>query len=325
MGMEGFAPEFETPEQYIIDITYKIWEERGVGRIRDWYAPDAIVRRPHSVSHTVGAVISHTLEAMAEFPDQEALAEDVIIGERPDGFLSSHRVRGLGTHLGEGFFGPATRRPICTLTVADCLCRENRIVDEWLLGDQAGLVMQLGLDPVAFGSRLGRQDRAAYTLDAQTMRQRWADPRGLVVVGDPAIANRILDTYTAIWQDKNLNVMADTYDRAARFEGPSNHLCFSRANAGNWFYRTLAAVPDGRFEPHHLIVREQPERPVRVALRWSYSGTHSGVGRYGAPSGVPVVLLGISHFELRDGRIVNEWLVMDEVAVYAQIAAHQRA
>lgn len=72
-----------------------------------------------------------------------------------------------------------------------------------------------------------------------------------------------------------------------------------------------------------LSVREQPEKPIRVALRWSYCGTHSSTGRYGTPTGSPLVLLGISHFELRDGSIVNEWMVVDETPIYAQMAAYQ--
>lgn len=323
MGMENFSSEFETPEQYIIDITYKIWEERGVGRINDWYASHTPVHRPHADTHTIEAVISHTLEAMAEFPDEEALAEDVIIGDKPSGFLSSHRVRSQATHLAAGYFGPATKRFVSNLTVADCLCYENRIIEEWLVSDGASMALQLGLDPVTFGQNLGQQNPQTYIIGNEAMRQRWADPEGLVVVGDKAVANRMMDTYSAIWQDKMLNVMAERYDRAVRFEGPANHVSYGRTGAGNWFYRVLAAIPDGRFEPHHVIVRQQPERPVRVALRWSYCGTHSGIGRYGEPTGVPVALLGISHFELRDGRIVNEWLILDETAVYAQIAAHQ--
>ena len=323
MGMENFSPEFETPEQYIIDITYKIWEKRGVGRINDWYATDTPVRRVHGVTNTVEAVILHTLEAMSEFPDEEALAEDVIIGDKPSGFLSSHRVRSQATHMADGYFGPATNRFVSNLTVADCLCRDNRVVEEWLVSDGAGMAHQLGLDPVAFGKNLGQQNPEAYTIGHDAMRQRWSDSEGFTIVGDTGIANGIIDTCSAIWNDKNLNVMDEKYDRAMRFEGPNSHLCYGRTRAGNWLYTVLASIPDGRFEPHHLIVRQQPERPVRVALRWSYCGTHSGIGRYGEPFGVPVALLGISHFELRDGRIVNEWLVMDETAVYAQIAAYQ--
>jgi hypothetical protein len=70
-------------------------------------------------------------------------------------------------------------------------------------------------------------------------------------------------------------------------------------------------------------VQQEEEKPVRVALRWSYCGTHKGRGRYGIHTGSPLALLGISHFELRDGLIVNEWLMVDETAVYAQIAAYE--
>ncbi|WP_420628498.1 ester cyclase [Candidatus Leptofilum sp.] len=325
MGMQNFSPEFKTPEQYIIDITYRIWEMRGVNLINDWYAADTPVYRPHGVTNTIEAVILHTLEAMSEFPDEEALADDVIIGDKPSGFYSSHRVRSQATHLADGYFGPATNRFVSNLTIADCLCRDNRVVEEWLVSDGASMARQLGHDPVAFGKNLGQENPDAYTIGNEAMRQRWSDPEGLTIVGDNVVANGIIDTYAAIWNDNNLTIMDEKYDRAVRFEGPNGHLCYGRTRTGNWLYTVLASIPDGRFQPHHIIVRQQLERPVRIALRWSYCGTHSGIGRYGDPTGVPVALLGISQFELRDGQIVNEWLVMDETAVYAQIAAHQMA
>ena len=325
MAMQNFAPEFETPEQYIIDITYKIWEEQGVGRIRDWYAADGPVRSPHGVSNTSKDVVRQTLSSQQAFPNRDLLAEDVIIGDKPSGFYSSHRVRSVGWHLGNGYYGKATDRPVTMLAIADCLCRDNRVVEEWVLGDQAATLIQLGFDPVAFGEALGQRNPGAYAVGNEAMRQRWADPDGLTVVGDEAIANRILDTYSAIWNDKNLDVMQEGYDRAVRFEGPAGHLCYGRTRTGNVFTAILASIPDGKWEPHHLIVREQSERAVRVALRWSYCGSHSGHGRYGEATGVPVAVLGISHFELRDGAIVNEWLVVDDTAVYAQIAAYQLA
>ncbi len=325
MGMQNFSSEFQTPEQYIIDITYKIWEKRGVDRIHDWYAADTPVRTPHGVTNTIDAVILHTLEAMAEFPDVEALAEDIIIGDKPTGFYSSHRVRPQYTHLAAGYYGAATHKYISSLTIADCLCRDNKVVEEWLLGDHAGIVQQMGRDPVAFGYELGQQNSDAYTIGNDAMQQRWSDPDGLTIVGDNIIANSIIDNYAAIWQDKNLTVIDEKYDRSVRFEGPAKHLSYGRIQAGNWFYSVLAAIPDGRFAPHHIIVRQQPEQPVRVALRWSYCGTHSGIGHYGTPTNTPLALLGISHFELRNGLITNEWLVVDETAVYAQIAAHQQS
>lgn len=323
--MQNFSPEFETPEQYIVDITYQIWEERGIGRIHDWYATNCPVHTPHGVENRVEDVIDHTLSTMHLFPNRDILAEDVIIGDKADGFLSSHRARSLGIHKGDGYYGPATNRQIVMLAIADCLCQNNQVVSEWLLIDQARNVLQLGLDPVRFGKEKGTLNPEPYTVGNEAMRQRWADPQGYSVVGDEAIAQRIADTYALIWNEKKLNVIDERYDRAVRLEGPVGYLCYGRAQTGNLFSSIIASIPDGRFEPHHLIVRQQPERSVRVALRWSYCGTHSGVGRYGQPLGSPVAILGNSHFELRDGLIANEWIMIDEIAIYAQMAAYQLA
>lgn len=323
--MQNFSPEFQTPEQYITDITYKIWEERGVNRIRDWYAAQGPVRTPHGVTNTVEAVVQHTLETMQEFPDRELLAEDIIIGDKAEGFLSSHRVRSTATHWGNGSFGVATNRPITTLTIADCLCQNNQVVDEWLVRDQAALAHQLGHDPVVYGQALGTKNPEAYTIGNEVMCQRWADPAGLTISGESAIADRLIKTYEAIWNDKSVGTMSEGYDRAVRFEGPAGHICYGRTRTGNLFTSILSSMPDGRFEPHHIIVRQDPNKAVRVALRWSYCGNHIGQGRYGSPTNSPLALLGVSHFELREGLIVNEWLVIDETAVYAQIAAYQLA
>lgn len=324
MGMQNFSVEFQTPEQYIVDITYHIWEESGVGLIHDWYAPDCPVRSPHGVSNTVDDVVLHTLETMHEFPDRELLAEDVIIGDKNEGFYSSHRVRSTATHLGDGAFGRATNRPIIMLAIADCLCRNNQVVEEWLIRDQAAIALQLGIEPEAHGCALGTKNPGAYAIGNEAMRQRWAGPNGLSVIGDQVVANRIMQTYDAVWNEKKLQVMMERYDRAVRFEGPSGQLSYGRAHTGNVFQSIVASIADGRFEPHHIIVRQQVDQAIRVAMRWTYCGTHGGYGRYGEPDGVPISLLAISHFELRDGLIKNEWMLLDETAVYAQIAAHKR-
>jgi predicted ester cyclase len=187
------------------------------------------------------------------------------------------------------------------------------------------MALQLGLDPVTHGTALGARNPDAYTIGNEAMRQRWADPDGLVILGEKTIADWIIKIYDTIWNDKILHVMAEGYDRAIRFEGPAGQICYGQARTGDIFSSIMASIPNGHFEPHHVIVRQQPEKAIRVALRWSYCGTHGGHGRYGPPTGYPLALLGISHFELRDGRIVNEWLVVDETAIYAQVGAYEIA
>jgi len=321
--MKNFSPEFETPEQYIIDITYRIWEERGIERIRDWYAADCPVRTPHGLTKSAEDVVQSTKATLKEFPDRLLLPEDVIIGNLLEGFLSSHRIRSTATHQGDGAFGTATHRPIVMMTFADCLCRANQVVEEWLVRDHAGIARQLELDPVQHGKDLGSQNPANYAIGNKSFSQRWDAPDGLTILGDQILANRIIQTYNAIWNDKDLNSMVEYYDRAIRFEGPIGELHYGRNRTSDLLNSVLASIPDGHFTPHHVIVRQDSEKAIRAALRWSYAGNHSGLGRYGEPTQVPLTILGISHFELRDRRIVNEWFCIDETAIYAQIAAYQ--
>ena len=55
-------------------------------------------------------------------------------------------------------------------------------------------------------------------------------------------------------------------------------------------------------------------------------GTYSGVPLYGPPTRTPVKILGATHFEMREGKILREWRLFDEIAVLAQIVgARERA
>ena len=319
MGMQGFSKEFRDPVHYILDITERIWEGRGVELIRDWYAADGPVRTPHGRTDDVEKVIEGTRATLLAFPDRELLGEDVVIGQKNPGFYSSHRVRSTATHLGEGSFGPATGKPMTMLTIADCLCRDNQVVDEWLVRDQAGIALQLGIDPRVMGRSMGGGAPESYV--AEEMVERWSDPAGLTVEGDAALAEKAVEAYRALFESNDPDTMATTHDRALRHEGLSSALNYGRARPGALLKQMFDAMPNGRFIPHHAIGVSEPGRPPRVSLRWSYIARHAGDGRYGDATNVDLALLGISQFEFREDRILNEWMVTDELSIHAQIAA----
>ena len=320
--MQGFDPEFTDPVDYIVKITHRIWEQRGIGLIRDrYYDPQTRLRSPLGVSDSAEAVVAGTLETLAEFPDRQLLADDVVIGAKPVGFYSSHRVRSTATHAGNGRFGAATGRGLTMLTIADCLCRDNRVVEEWLVRDQAGIALQLGADPVAIGRAAARANKPMAAPGADALLARWLDPAGRTLIGDQDLAMRVIDAWRDIWQGANLDRIERHYDRAVRLEAPGAELHHGSHNLERFLFGLLAAIPDGKFEAHHAIALREPDRPPRVAVRWSFAGRHKGHGRYGAPSGAMLVLLGISQVELRADRILNEWMLVDDISVHAQIAA----
>lgn len=321
MGIKGFSEEFTSPEHYIIDITYRIWEERGLERIRDWYSADCPVKTPMSYSVGVDPVIAGTQATLDEFPDRHLLAEDVIIGEWSDEiFYSSHRVRSPATKQGAGLFGPAPQAPmpITMFTIADCICKADQIVDEYLVRDNCGVAIQLGIDPKQQAASMIAAGNTEGSTPAQDLVARWSDE--YLECGDPALAQPVLAAYQKRFGElAGQDQWQEHYDRALRFEGSGHHLSYSRERMAAWDQARLEGLSNPEFTAHHVIVKQTPGKPVRVALRWSLSADHSASSMFGAGSGKRVALLGASHFELRDGKILNEWCIFDELSLYAQL------
>ena len=153
--MKGFETEFKDLKDYILKITDRIWEEREVERIRDYYGEKPPVKTPTSVSYSVEDVISSTWDTLKMFPDRQLLGEDVIGSEDlPGTHYSSHRILSTATHLGDGYYGSPSKSKVNYRVVADCICRENKVIDEWMVRDQTAIVKQIGLETDQFARQL---------------------------------------------------------------------------------------------------------------------------------------------------------------------------
>jgi predicted ester cyclase len=81
----------------------------------------------------------------------------------------------------------------------------------------------------------------------------------------------------------------------------------------------LSSFPDAQLCVDHVAEIPYLGEARDVALRWSLAGTHTGQGRYGDPTGAPVYILGVSHFRIMNGRIREETVVFDDLALRQQI------
>lgn len=316
--MQGFSPEFESPEHYILDITERIWSSGGVGLIRSWYSDDCVVHTPFGSMIGPEPVIRSTLVRRQEFPDRVSLHEDVLIGPRESGFYSSHRPRMLATHLGNGSFGQPTGYRVASLGIADCLCRDNQIVEEWLVRDQAGFAQSLGLDLESMAS----QRVAAATgnaLEPASLLNSWADSDGTRITGDQQTADFVIDGWRNIWNENRSDYIFDLYDSAAVVEVPTNSTYQGLEQIDCYISGLMSSFPEKQFRAHHVVVRRDVDYAPTVAIRWSIETEHSGPGPFGQPSGAPVAIIGISHVELRNGKIIREWTVFDALSIHAQI------
>lgn len=324
MAMKGFDPEFRDIPDYIVKITERIWEGRGVGLIRRWYSRDCTMHTSNGPVRGAEAVVAGTLDTLSNFPDRRLLPADIIwSGDEEAGFLSSHRVSAPSTHLGDGLFGPPTGREIHILAIADCFCRNNQVVEEWLVRDGSGIVRQLGLDLEEFAGRLAMQDelagKPAWHLDlARQLRD--GDPVMEPVLQSHPAAALVRDTLHALWNDTDLGAVTRAYHPACVVHAPGARTLHGHARFDRWLLGYLAAFPDARLAIEHSIARDDPGHPTRVATRWWLTGTHAGTGAFGSPSGATVLALGVTHSVVIDGLIREEWIVTDEIALHKQIA-----
>ncbi len=328
----AYAP-YRDPRDYILSWTDAIWIDRGLGRLRDHYSQQVKVHTAYGETYDYDHVLQNSLQKFAAFPNGGGgHGEDVIWESRgPEGFISSHRVFKSGTHTGYWTYGPPTGRDWMSRTVAHCLVQDNKVLEEWLVRDEWAVLEGLGLDPYQVAAELAGASPvlgAAMTAgsDSGAFAGRITDPYAKGVSGSrparhKAECDRITAMFHEVWNDKMFNRVPEFYS--------SNIVCHSvrmKRVQGIVPYQIelinlLATFPDGRLEVRDIAVLDGPENGLRVAVIWLLRGSYCGVPTYGPPTRTPVNVLGASHMELRDGKILREWRIYDEIAILAQIHA----
>ena len=81
----------------------------------------------------------------------------------------------------------------------------------------------------------------------------------------------------------------------------------------------IATMPDCVYIPQHICSVPSDEGGEKIAVRWIMEGHHLGHAMMGAPTGHRIFLLGVSHYHIINGRVVEQWDVYDEMAMLTQI------
>jgi len=312
--MKGFDPRFTDLPDYILKCTAQIWEGHDIAAL-DWhYGDDLIVRTPAGISRGNAAGKANTMATLSEFPDRQLLGEDVIwCGDDQSGFLSSHRIVSTATHRG-GAFGPATGCQVTFRTIADTYCRENRVWDEWLIRDNAAIAVQLGQTA---------KSAAQAVIDSGDLTSPLTP--GSDVVGPYSGTgndNEWGELHAGILQRvmaAELAIIDREYDRACHLALPGGIEVYGTSAAQDFWMGLRSALPSATFRIEHQIGRVDPMLSPRSAIRWSLTGRHDGWGRYGAPTGADVHVMGVSHAEFGPWGLRRETTLIDDIAIWKQI------
>lgn len=305
---------YADPDDFIREVTDLIWVDRAIGYIRENYEPDSIVHGGFGTSVGRDEVIEGTLMRISSSPNRIGQAEDVIWEARgDDAFLSSHLVLGCDPN-----------NDVVSRTIANCLYRRGRMVEEWVVRDTLGDALQRGLDPdevarsKAFAGYVGSFTQAAQpnVITAGDSGPRPDDHRPEVEM--------VLEFIERTWNDRDLEKVEDFWIRDLVLHTVGHRTTIRPEGYRRALLRMVRPFPAGRFEVRDVQTNDNPRYGgLRIAVLWKFSGAYTGAADFGPITGSPIDLLGVSQFLVQDGRIVREIRIYDEIALRAQIAGRR--
>lgn len=325
-NMKGFEPCYTDIVDYIVRCTHRIWEEKGVGLIYTHYGHNIPIWTSDGLTYGREIIVENTLKTLAAFPDAKLFADEVIwSGNEEEGFHTSHRITWVAHNTGHSIYGPPTGKRVVRTGIANCLVKDNIIIEEWIARDELGLVQQLGFDRDEVIKKLvanEKQDKSkkhGAALPERSIGQFAPDPMAPQKAEESDIEYFMKKSFHETWNMRLLNKIDDNYHK--------NMVCHT--TCGRHLYGTseykalvlslLAALPDAKLTVDHFYCMGNEQEGYKTMTRWSINGTHKGPGIYGDPTGKPVYLMGISHNTVQNGTITEEWTYFDEIALLKQI------
>lgn len=328
MPLKGFDECYGSLVDYILRITYDIWERKNAGLCMRHYAEVGEIYTPMAYGDIVQPVIEDVVRTLQAFPDRELYSVNIIWdGNENDGYLSSHLIRTIMTSAQTSTFGTANGAKIDIYGIADCLCVDNKIVKEWLIRDNGAIVRQLGLNikQVAWDMAVKDYNKdtthwwEAETKERQAIKQPLTD-----VKGRPDSDNAtdvVLNMLHDVWRARYYGMVDDYYSYNTQTHGCGGRELIGTKHLKLFLNDFHAGFNNADFKVEHTqtTASDAGDNEHFVHVRWSITATHGQSHLFGDGTGCPLYIMGVSQFRVVNGRICEEWIVFDEVAIWKQI------
>lgn len=334
-SLEGFDDIYTDIVDYIIRCTHKIWDERDIGLIYTHYTHNCVLYGTTGTIYNREDVVRDTIQRLVSFPERRGMGTQVIWnGNDQDGFYTSHLVTGSGRHTQYGHLGQPTFKPFVSRTIADCMIHRNMIYREWVVADQMAIIKQLGLDPNHFAARTAKAkfDAGLTSLDIGENRrflgQTRPNEKADTSLAHNDIEAQTIDMLHEVFTKRMFGKIAEVYAPNAQYHGPLMKELYGVAAIVHQHLGLIGSLPDASYEIQHVASNPCDEGGTKVAVRWLMEGHHLGYGilsELGDPTGKRVQVMGMSHYHWKDGKIIDEWNVYDELSMLVQVKLGQLA
>ena len=317
-SLRGFEDTYRNIIDYIVRITYRIWEDRDVEYIRKTYSADSKVFDDYGLQIGAAKIVDDTYHTTGAYSDIQLIADEIVwAGDDEVGFHTSHRTIIRGTNDGASRYGPATGRSVDVLVIANCVARENEIFLEHVLYNNSGMLEQLGFSVHEMAKRLAADAPAGWPRSDDV----WRTLRAASRPARPLFHSEPVDgfdvdrfereAFDATWREPDHARLHAFYDANCDFRGATNR-AFRGASALSAVSRTLR-MPFSSFEPQvdEVYWMGNDEQGYLTSTRWSADAVLCGV---------PLQIWGITQHEIVSGRIRREWMLFNELDLMMQIA-----
>ena len=303
-------------ENFIYQITEEIWENKKVENIRKHYARDVIVRSPSITTFDCDKVVQATYQTLNQFPDRELIGEDVIsCGSMDKIYLSSHRILSTGTHIGDGIYGKPTGKKVIYRVIADCLVKDNKVIEEWIIRDEKSILNQLGIQTYDYVKQ--KILEGVYKKSDINSIKNCFKIENKISPCKSKNNNRYKNYFLEIIKDQSK--VYNLYERSAQLYWIGGEVVYTLDHIFEKWKFFLSCFNISKCEISNSILLNQPNMRQRASLRWRLICKHSQNGIFGMPTNKDVEIFGISHAEFGKNGIVREFILIDEISIWKQI------
>lgn len=324
--MRGFEETYVDIIDYIVRITHRIWEEKDIGYIYETYKHNSRVYDDYGLQLGPEKIVKDTVHTINAFPDIRLYADEIVwAGDDEVGFHTSHRTIIIGHNTGYSRYGPPTGRKVVLWCIANCIALENEIFEEWVVYDTASLIHQLGFNLREKAREYGNR------MDPDGLRDLgFGEPERLPGQGKPPhmppknsgdfdVEDFVRRAYHYIWNWRMLSTVDAHYVPNMRFRGSTERVFYGRGEYKSFILSIMAMFPDLVHQIDDIYWMGNEREGYLTSVRWSIVGTHRGAGIYGPPTGRRIRMWGNTQHRIKDGKIVEEWMLFNEFSVMQQI------
>ena len=311
-NLPGFDSKYHNIVDYILKITEDIWEKKEIDVIYDTYEKDILIHTGARKINGVEKVINGTKDTLSSYPDRKMLGEAVIWSTDDQGdFYSSHRILSTATNEGRTIFGMATGKKINFRTIADCKIANNKIYEEWLVRDNLHILQQLGYDPVEMAKKdvTYKENSISISVNSsdEEKPQNLSLPESLVY----ALINDV-------WKNKDLAKIENYFSEHSTLHAICNQDIHGINAIKDYVQLFLNSFQEATINVDR-ITSNRNGNSAEIAARWYIRGKTSKSGIFGMDSQDEVFVHIISHYNIQNDKITDEWMVYDGFDVLCQL------